>query len=194
MHGYTSKCPGCIAILRKTARQGHSEGCRRRLEAEMKEEPRVKTSRQREDEFIEKVIERDDSERKKARIQSSVGVKPESSQNISAGIGEAEGDVDMSDDMPEKVVLGDEHIQQCAYFVGFKGNLEDSMALDISDANPVLMETCQGPTNVYELDEWTMDDLTGKALDQKLVKAARAEEVEFLKMKEIYTEVSREER
>ena len=30
-HGYTSRCPGCISILRGTARQMHSEECRRRL-------------------------------------------------------------------------------------------------------------------------------------------------------------------
>ena len=26
-HGYTPDCPGCIAIVRGTARQGHSEEC-----------------------------------------------------------------------------------------------------------------------------------------------------------------------
>ena len=30
-HGYTLKCPGCTAILRGTARQGHNEKCRARL-------------------------------------------------------------------------------------------------------------------------------------------------------------------
>ena len=30
--GYTAKCPGCLAILRGTARQGHSADCRKRVE------------------------------------------------------------------------------------------------------------------------------------------------------------------
>ena len=30
-HGYTVRCPGCILILRGTARQEHSDACRRRL-------------------------------------------------------------------------------------------------------------------------------------------------------------------
>ena len=30
-HGYTVRCPGCISILRGTARQEHSDACRRRL-------------------------------------------------------------------------------------------------------------------------------------------------------------------
>ena len=32
-HGYTARCPGCLAILRGTARQGHSDECRKRMEA-----------------------------------------------------------------------------------------------------------------------------------------------------------------
>ena len=32
--GFTKRCPGCISMLRRTARQAHTEGCRRRAEAE----------------------------------------------------------------------------------------------------------------------------------------------------------------
>ena len=34
-HGYTVRSPGCISILRGTARQEHSDACRRRLEKDM---------------------------------------------------------------------------------------------------------------------------------------------------------------
>ena len=34
-HGYTVRCPGCVSILRGTARQEHSTECRRRLEREL---------------------------------------------------------------------------------------------------------------------------------------------------------------
>ena len=35
IHGYTQRCPGCVAILRGTANQAHSVGCRKRLEEAM---------------------------------------------------------------------------------------------------------------------------------------------------------------
>jgi hypothetical protein len=41
-HGYSARCPGCSAILRGTARQGHSEPCRLRLSQAMKQEEKVK--------------------------------------------------------------------------------------------------------------------------------------------------------
>ena len=40
-HGYSKSCPGCLAILRKTARQGHSEGCQKRMREEMKGDKNV---------------------------------------------------------------------------------------------------------------------------------------------------------
>jgi hypothetical protein len=30
-HGYSAKCPACLAVLQGTTRQGHSEGCRKGL-------------------------------------------------------------------------------------------------------------------------------------------------------------------
>ena len=35
VHGYTVKCPGCVSILRGTARQQHSGECRKRMEKEL---------------------------------------------------------------------------------------------------------------------------------------------------------------
>jgi hypothetical protein len=37
--GYTAKCPGCLAVLRGTTRQGHSQDCRRRMQEELKGTP-----------------------------------------------------------------------------------------------------------------------------------------------------------
>ena len=34
--GFTARCPGCMSLLRKTARQAHTENCRRRIEEELK--------------------------------------------------------------------------------------------------------------------------------------------------------------
>ena len=34
--GFTVRCPGCMSLLRGTARQAHTESCRRRIEEELK--------------------------------------------------------------------------------------------------------------------------------------------------------------
>ena len=35
LYGYTERCPGCVSMLKGTARQMHTEACRRRMEAEL---------------------------------------------------------------------------------------------------------------------------------------------------------------
>jgi len=56
-HGFSEKCPGCKAVLRNTARQGHSAECRSRLSKLMKSDDKVKEAHQKEMEFHEKVHE-----------------------------------------------------------------------------------------------------------------------------------------
>ena len=34
--GFTARCPGCMSLLRGTARQAHAENCRRRIEEELR--------------------------------------------------------------------------------------------------------------------------------------------------------------
>lgn len=45
-HGYSAGCPGCKALIRGTARQGHSEACRRRLEGLLSEHKRVEPGKE----------------------------------------------------------------------------------------------------------------------------------------------------
>jgi hypothetical protein len=66
-HGYSANCPGCKSILRGTARQGHSESCRKRLEEEFRDDPRVKLQRLKEKAYVEKRLEEQD--RKRARAE-----------------------------------------------------------------------------------------------------------------------------
>jgi hypothetical protein len=68
-HGYSANCPGCKSILRGTARQGHSESCRKRLEEELKDDPRVKLQRMKEKAYVEKRLEEQD--RKRARSEEA---------------------------------------------------------------------------------------------------------------------------
>ena len=67
-HGYSAKCPGCKAILSGTARQGHSEECRKRMAREMSDVEKVVTSRTRREEFMKKCLEEDDANQKKRRM------------------------------------------------------------------------------------------------------------------------------
>ena len=46
-HGFTSKCLGCKALIRRTTRQHHSQECRERMKAEMTNEAKVKDAKKR---------------------------------------------------------------------------------------------------------------------------------------------------
>ena len=63
--GYTYRCPGCRSIIRGGTRQGHNDACRHRIMKELGGDERVKWHRAREDEYIEKAFERQDSKRRK---------------------------------------------------------------------------------------------------------------------------------
>jgi hypothetical protein len=67
--GYSANCLGCKAILRGTARQGHSENCRKRLEEALKDDPRVKLQRLKEKEYVHKRLE--EQERKRSRREEA---------------------------------------------------------------------------------------------------------------------------
>ena len=60
--GFTTTCQGCKSILRGTARQGRTEACRSRMEAELTSDPRLITQRKR-DESIAKKLEETDGKR-----------------------------------------------------------------------------------------------------------------------------------
>ena len=63
-YGYSSKCPGCAAILKGSPRQGHAEECRRRIEGDLKNDSRMKRVSDKMDDFLEKVLEKEDEERR----------------------------------------------------------------------------------------------------------------------------------
>jgi hypothetical protein len=68
--GYSANCPGCKAILRGTARQGHSESCRRRIEEELKDDPRMKLQRLKEKEYVERRLEEQEKKRRKTDAEN----------------------------------------------------------------------------------------------------------------------------
>ena len=67
LHCFTSKCPGCNAVLRKTTRQEHSEPSRKRIEEAMKDSEKDNKSHVKFDETIAKILEKEDEGRNVSR-------------------------------------------------------------------------------------------------------------------------------
>ena len=63
-HGYTTRCPGCVSILRGTARQEHTAECRRILEKEWGMTERAKNAKKKVGEHVEKKMEEDENARR----------------------------------------------------------------------------------------------------------------------------------
>ena len=64
-HGLTKGCPGCKAALLGRPSQGHTEACRKRMEENLRDDPRIAKSNKRIDDFLAKTLEKED--RKKAK-------------------------------------------------------------------------------------------------------------------------------
>ena len=104
--GYTVGCPGCQSILKKTTRQAHSEGCRRRLEGELGDTERAQKAKKRKSDFVNRKMEEDAAARAAKEQQADQqGAAPEE---------QLAGD-DMEDESrkrkgDEEVMEKDEHV------------------------------------------------------------------------------------
>ena len=74
-YGFSMGCPGCVSILKGTARQAHSEGCRKRMETEMKGLEKTREADRRREEYVEKAIARDvelrESKKRKSQTENA---------------------------------------------------------------------------------------------------------------------------
>ena len=59
-HGYTKRCPGCLAVIRSTTRQKHTPACRKRMEEAMAEDDKVKGYVRKFGEFVDVAMEKDE--------------------------------------------------------------------------------------------------------------------------------------
>lgn len=59
-YGFTAGCLVCRVWLTGRSRQRHSEECRRRLEKEMEDEPKLIVMKEHENEFLERVLRKED--------------------------------------------------------------------------------------------------------------------------------------
>jgi hypothetical protein len=64
-YGHSANCQGCRSILRGTARQGHSEPCRKRIEEALKDDLRIKLQRIKEKAYVERRLEEQEAKRRK---------------------------------------------------------------------------------------------------------------------------------
>ena len=69
VHGYTQRCPGCVAILRGTANQAHSVGCRKILEEAMSGTEKAERAKRKVGEFVDKKMGEEEEVRKKKMIK-----------------------------------------------------------------------------------------------------------------------------
>ena len=76
-HGNTVRCPGCISILRRTARQEHSDACRRRLEKKMEGTQRAKNAKAKMRECVDKKMQEGEHARKKKKDERGSEAKRE---------------------------------------------------------------------------------------------------------------------
>ena len=56
--GFTARCPGCMSLLRGTARQAHTKKCRRRLEEELKGTAKAHAATRRMKEYQDRAAEK----------------------------------------------------------------------------------------------------------------------------------------
>ena len=56
--GFTARCPGCVSLLRGTARQAHTENCRRRIEEELKGTAKAHAATRRMKEYQDRAAEK----------------------------------------------------------------------------------------------------------------------------------------
>ena len=64
-HGYTARCPGCISILRRTARQEHTAECRARIEKELEGTQKARNAKAKLREYEARKTEEDERVRKR---------------------------------------------------------------------------------------------------------------------------------
>ena len=197
-HGYTKSCPGCLAILRKTTRQKHSPECRRRMERALEGEERVTRAKKRRDDFIDKAIEKEDEEMRKAEetLGQSSDIKEKRARDEAVPEdpgekrvrGEAGATSSSSSSSPHSAIPKVEGAS------GQKRKRDDDEDEDMGINYVPVLEVQMDVVNQEEMDEkfadeWATDDVTGKVLNREAVDEARREEIQFMKKIGVYKEV-----
>ena len=165
-HGYSARCPGCLAMLRGTTRQSHSQECRNRMEKNIDGTQKAETAKRKLDEFLGDALEKEDRNRaRKERNLKEEATRDEeprphpttdgsaaqaSSSWESTGV-KRSGDDQEEERRPKKAMVGNVEVNQEEEF-------------DWEDAD----------------DKMYCDDRNGEFLDAGLVAKAEKEEIQFM--------------
>ena len=191
-HGYTKACPGCLSILRGTTRQKHSTTCRQRMEAAMADDPGVIMAKQRQNEFLEKALEKEDSIIKRRAMDVDKDATHDGAKRAR----------EVSDELGEMNVKKGRHsgISTPALVEEESpSGVKRSRQASVDEAGDIEMPVLEVHLDINQdendsiFEEWAVDDLTGKELSREAVASARGEEIEFMRQMPVYDEVDVEE-
>ena len=181
VHGYTRGCGGCSSWFRGLGRQPHTEECRKRFKALMKDDARVKNAETRKAEFEQRAQEkkrRKDEKKEERRKRKSDQDFEEEEEMAKRHRDEQEADV--GGGMVKLMVSG-------------KRSREDEEEAEEMDTNGVWEKidgwVCEVVEDMREEefeDEIAWDDVHGGELPLKEVIAARKEEVEYMQQRRIW--------
>ena len=213
-HGYTKDCAGCKALLGGRPRQLHSEKCRERMSETMAGAAKVKAARDRGDEFLSKVLEKEDMARKKMKVTFEEHGKDEMDTGAEGHAAGAQTTRRQAEDQDrggepkrtnnsaeepgmlrrkmteEPTGSGDQKKFKVA-----PNEKRDRAPDEFADEDPKKTKINGLAVNDEEIDEdvdWAVDDNTGKELNPKEVRDARAEELDFMMKLGVFDLVDRD--
>ena len=189
-HGYSRGCPGCRALLRGgTARQKHSEQCRKRITEALAGDRRVADANERKRKFIDEALETEEKNLQQGAKKREVD---ESADGIPGLVDESD-DEEMVPKREKRVMVDDENE------VDFKRKRaeESTSSGDVTSVNDdVTMQVNGLDVNQemeFQADEWAVDDISGKALDTRAVVDARDEELSYMEDLGVFERSTEEE-
>ena len=176
--------------MRGAAKQGHTEACRSRREAELKGDPRLITQREREDEFMAKRLEEADG--KKRKIEEAAkddAMHDVSGEGAASSAAATAGASSSSSGGPQKMQRDDME-QDGGGGGGNKKKREggqEDLAVMLGEKKKarigaIVNQDEDGPEDAIEY----MDEKTGEHLDRVLVEEARQEEISYMRRIGLY--------
>jgi hypothetical protein len=205
-HGFSAKCPGCISILKGTTQQGHSEACRKRLQAELSGEERFRRAEERTDDFLSKVLELED--RKRAKVAHGPGPARRDEQHPQDP-DEPSGEQHLRDpsERPQEQHFRDHDVPASSNSAAASSSRERRQReeRDEDEQDDELEEPAKRRARIEQLEvneeldtgeesyEPTFDERSGEELPWELVEAAAREEVAYMKKLGLYDIVPIEE-
>lgn len=201
VHGHTKNCFGRLAILRKTSRQKHSLEYRRRIGKALEGDERVTRAKKRRDDFIDKVMEKEDGGMQKAvktpKLDDDIKEKRARDEAVLEDPAEkrARGEsVATPSTSSSSSLLPRSAMPKAEDASGQKRKRDGDEDEDMGIKHVPVMEVQMDVVNQEEMDEkfmdeWATDDVTGKVLNREAVDKARREEIQFMKRIGVYKEV-----